>query len=486
MKKLPRWGTLFCSICLGGILGSPSLLAGRRVYFTDFFPPSEFRERRMKVMQAIGPEAIALIRGNEGMPGYQEFAQNNNTFYLCGVESPGAILLIDGGKRESHLFLPPQNLAREHAEGAELIPDEETRTLTGIEDVLSTSELMGVLTGILEKRRIAYVPLAPQELQAMSRDLAERYNRERQEDPWDGRVSREAHFAGLLKERYPQVEVKDLSGILDRLRLIKSPREIEALRRAAQLSEAAILEAMKSTRPGQYEYELDALGQFIFLRNGAEGVAYYGLVAAAENAYMNHYHRGNRRLREEDFLLYDFGPEYQSYTSDVTRMWPVSGKFSPWQRELYGFYLQLYRALMSRIRPAVPVRKIMQEVASDWEEVLGRTTFSKGEYSRAARQFVAAYRSQADRSSGHSLGHWVGLATHDDGGPVTELQPGMVLTIEPQFRVPEEEIYIRLEDVLVITPQGVENLSSSLPTDIEAIESVMKEKGLLESYPRVF
>ncbi len=464
-------------------LGS-ALPAAGRVYFTSFFPPQEFEARRARVMDVIGSSGVAILRGNEGMPGYHEFVQNNNTFYLSGVESPGAILLIDGKRRETHLFLRPQNLPREASEGPQLIPDPEASRLTGIQKVSSTDQLKGVLTGLLDSSRVVYSPLQPQELQGMSRDLARRYNREIADDPWDGRISREENLVNLLRKRFGELEFKDLSPILDRLRLIKSEREIAALRRATELSVAAILEAMKSTAPGILEYELDALGQFIFLRNGAAGMAYYALVAASKNAYMNHYHAGRSALEDGDFLLFDFGPEFQYYTADVTRMWPVNGKFSPWQRELYGFYLDLYKALLARIRPSVPVRQIMQEVAAEWEKTLARTRFSQDVHRKAAESFVAAYRERSQRTGPVSLGHWVGLATHDVGGPVEQLQPGMVLTIEPQFRIPEKEIYIRLEDMLLVTKSGVENLSSTLPMEIEQIEAVMREVGLLQTYPR--
>ena len=383
MRQPLRFRNIALIVMLLSFLGS-AWAGARKVHFTSFFPPQEFRARRTKLMDAIGPSGVAVIRGNEGMPGYHEFVQNNNTFYLSGVESPGAVLLIDGKSRETQLFLRPHNQRREASEGPQLIPGPEASGVTGIRQVSSIDRLHDILANLLDPSRVIYFPREPQELQGMSRDLARRYNQEIREDPWDGRISREENLAELLKKRFPESEIKDLSPILDRLRLIKSEREIAALRRATELSMAAILEAMRSTTPGIFEYELDALGQFVFIRNGAAGMAYYALVATAGNAYMNHYHTGRSKLEEGDFLLFDFGPEYQYYTADVTRMWPVNGKFSSWQRELYSFYLDLYKALMARIRPAVPVRQILQEVASDWEKILAGAQFSLAEYQKAA------------------------------------------------------------------------------------------------------
>ena len=248
-----------------------------------------------------------------------------------------------------------------------------------------------------------------------------------------------------------------------------------------ELAAAALIEGMRSTQPGQFEYELDAMAQFIYYRNGAQGLAYYALVASDRNAYIPHYHTGRRQLKDGDFLLMDFAPDYHYYHADVTRMWPVNGKFSPLQRELYSFYLKCYQSIIRHIRPNVPVKQIAAKAAADMEEILRQSTFSNEKYRRGAEKFVSDYRSRADRGR---LGHWVGMSTHDVGGAAEVFVPGMVFTIEPALRVPEDEIYVRLEDMLLVTDSGVENLSAAAPVEIDAIEKLMKEKGLLKQYQR--
>jgi Xaa-Pro aminopeptidase len=169
--------------------------------------------------------------------------------------------------------------------------------------------------------------------------------------------------------------------------------------------------------------------------------------------------------------------------SDVTRMWPVNGKFNAWQRELYGFYLECYQAILKHIRPGVTAALIKQEAVKDMDQALARTRFSKPAYERAAREFVENYRrSAANPRTG--LGHWVGMATHDVGLYGDPLRAGMVFTIEPALRVPEEKIYIRLEDVIVITDKGADILTNWLPMDIPGIEKAMREEGMLQRYPR--
>ncbi len=456
----------------------------KQPHFTAVFSKQEFARRRAKVMDTIGSKAVAVIRGNEGMPGYVEFRQNNTFFYLSGVEAPSAVLLLDGGTRKATLFLPPAS-EWEWLEGPVLVPDKTAQELTGIDNVREIRTFTASLGHLATLRETLYTPMEPQELEAMSRDLATRYNLERISDPWDGRASREAHLAALLRERLPSLEIKDLSPILDRMRLIKSEEEIAVIRRSTEIAALSLKEAMRSTRPGQYEYELDALAQFIFFRNGAQGLAYYALVASGRNAYMPHYHAGRRKMRDGDFLLMDFAPDYHYYMADVTRMWPVNGQFSPEQRELYGFYLKCYQAIIKNIRPNVAPRAVRAEATAEMEKVLRESTFSKDKYRRAAEKFVADYRGRTERPGPGRLGHWVGMSTHDVGGGVDVLKPGMVFTIEPALRVPEDEIYIRLEDMILITEAGAENLSAMVPMEIDAIEALMKETGILEQHPRI-
>ena len=174
---------------------------------------------------------------------------------------------------------------------------------------------------------------------------------------------------------------------------------------------SGILEAMRSTIPGISEYELDAVAKYVFFRNGAQGDAYYSLIASGPNAIFPHYSSGKRVMQDGDFLLMDYAPDVGYYMSDVTRMWPVNGKFNDWQRELYGFYVDCYRAILKHIRPGVTMASIKEEAAQEMDQILARTKFSKPVYDRAARDFVDSYR-----KSGPRLGHWVGMATHDGGG----------------------------------------------------------------------
>jgi Xaa-Pro aminopeptidase len=187
-------------------------------------------------------------------------------------------------------------------------------------------------------------------------------------------------------------------------------------------------------------------------------------------------------MESGDFLLMDYAPDVGYYMSDVTRMWPVNGKFSPWQRDLYGFYLACYEAILAAIRPGADAATIMRDASKEMEKALAASKFSKETYRKSAEAFVKDYKEAASKPD-PSLGHWVGMATHDVGPHRGALRPGMVFTIEPALRVPEEKIYVRLEDLIVVTEKGREVVSDFVPRQIEAIEKVMKEEGLLERYP---
>jgi Xaa-Pro aminopeptidase len=454
-------------------------------FFTTDFPPAEFSARREKVYDAIGSTAIAVLQGAPTPNGYVRFRQTNEFYYLCGVEVPHAYLLLDGALRKTMLFLPHRNEGRERGEGKMLSAEdaEEIKKLSGVDSVYGVDLLAEHLVRATRMNtRQIFTPFMPFEGMATSRDLGLRLEADIASDPWDGRPSREGAFLQLVRTRFPQFEIRDLTPALDQLRLIKSPREFAIIRRATHLSCAAISEAMKSTKPGMMEYELDALAKFIFFRNGAQGEAYYSLIASGRNAWYPHYNAGKRRMQDGDFLLFDFAPDVGYYMSDITRMWPVNGKFNVWQRELYGFYLQSYRAILKAIRPGAQGKTIMQEAASEMDRILASAKFTKPHHEKAARAFVDDYRRSAQFGR---LGHWVGMATHDVGQADGPLAPGMVFTIEPALRVPEEQIYIRMEDLIIIHEKEAEIVSNYLPMDIDAIEKLMQSEGLLKKYPRL-
>jgi Xaa-Pro aminopeptidase len=487
MQKLRLAGAL------AGLLtvhATASAQAGRA--FTSDFTTQEFAARRATVYDAIGRDAVALMQGLPSVHSSAVFRQSNEFYYLTGVVAPQALVLLDGAARRTVLYLPKQDTRRAAVEGDLLSSDDPVKTanITGVDEVRSTDRLLGDLTAATTK--VIYVPYAPTEGASESPDGARRRTADAASDPWDGRISRENHLRELVKARAPALEQRDLSPILNRMREIKSPAEIAIINRATKIGGEAIIEAMRSTGPGLTEQELDAVAQFIFIRHGAQGEAYRAIVASGPVAMNAHHRAGPRVMRDGELVLMDYCPDVGYYRCDVTRQWPVNGKFSPLQRELYGFYLGAYEALLYSIKPNITAQEVVKAALPKMDSILSATRFSKQIYQNAAKQFVERYRRMANPDTaggtparGANLGHAVGMATHDFGGGSGVMRPGLVFTIEPELRVPEEQIYIRLEDMIVITESGAQITSDFVPRSIAAVEKMIAESGLLEKYGRI-
>lgn len=463
------------------LLFTASAYAQSQPYFQTDFPPEEFRARWEKAFAKIGPESVAVMQGAPQVSGFIMPRQDNSFYYLSGVETPHSYLLLDGRSRKVTIYLPPRNPRLESAEGRVLSAEDAAlvRKLTGADTVKTTDEMRGDWLSGLEggAPKIVFTPFSPAEHNAESRHEIESANAGIAADYWDGRLPREAHFIALLKTRYPRIEVNDLSPILDEMRSVKSPREIALIRRASQLAGLGMMEAMRITRPGLFEYHLDAAARYVFLVNGARLDAYRSITAArTENIWNMHYFRNLAELRDGDLVLMDYSPDYRYYVSDIGRMWPVNGKYSPAQRELVGFVLEYDKAVMTRVRPGVTADQIMDEARKAMEPVLARWKFSKPIYEKAAHRLV--------QEGGGVFSHPVGMAVHDVGtyrnGP---LRPGQVFSIDPQMRVPEENLYIRYEDTIVVTESGYENFTAFLPSELDDIEKLMKEEGVVQKTP---
>ena len=456
--------------------------AGRA--FTTNFSIQEFQSRRARIYDAIGPDAVALMQGLPSVHSSAIFRQSNEFFYVTGVVVPQAMVLMDGATRTTTLYLPKQNLSRAAVEGELLSSDDPAKTakITGVETVKPPDQLAVDLKGRPGINAI-YLPSAPTEGSSESPDGARRRTADAAADPWDGRVSREGHLRELIKTRAPGLEIRDLSPILNTLRELKSDAEIALITRATKIGGEALTEAMRSTMPGLAEYELDALAQFIFVRHGAQGEAYRAIVASGPAAMNAHHRAGPKVMTAGELVLMDYCPDFGYYRCDVTRQWPVNGKFTPDQRDLYGFYLATYEAVLYAIAPGLTSQQILQNALPKMEQALAKTRFSKPLYADAAKRYVDRYRMQA--AGRGNLGHAVGMATHDFGNGSGTMRPGMVFTIEPEFRITEEQIYIRLEDMIVITSKGAVILSDFVPRSIAAVEKTMAEPGLLQQYGRI-
>ena len=423
----------------------------------SLFGPEWHAARRQALMEVV-KDGVIVLRGAPTQDDYREFRQDNNFWYLSGVSTPNAVLVLLPETGEEVLFVPPVNPLMETWVG-DLTDPGEARELTGIEDCrplgdqpggmggFDASHLEEFLDGLARKYKTFYTQGQPAENWMMSRDQLQTALREQLQDPYDGRPGREQQFMKRLQELHG-VEVKDLTVTLDALRIRKTPEEVAAMRRAAEISGLGHLAAIAEGHAGMYEWELNAIMTGTFLRHGAMGPAYMAIIGSGPNSIILHYSANDRQLQEGDVVLIDYGAEYQHYVADVTRTWPVGPRFTDRQREVYQ---AVYDAQEAAFRQCVPGSRINKVHAA-----AARVLRERG----LARYF------------NHGTSHWLGMATHDVGAPLARFQPGMVITVEPGVYIPEEGFGIRIEDIVLVTEDGPELLTAGIPRRLEEIEAL--------------
>lgn len=438
--------------------------------FQTAFPWAEFATRRSRIFDAIGPDGYALLQGNGPLTQYALFRQTNEFFYLSGIVTPQAYLLLSGSDRTATLFLPKRAEGRSPDDGVLMAQDAETITqITGLDAVSPIDELWNRLRGV----KVVYTPFMPGEGTLQCRDMRLYGARQAAADPWDGRPTREQHFLTLLMSRLYSAEIRNLSPLLDEMRLIKSDAEMVWMRRAGRLCANAVTEAMKATRPGRKENHLYAIARFIYLADGAFEEAYRGIIPAGKNIWDVHYPHNDEGLQDGDLVLMDTAPDCANYTSDIGRVWPVNGKFAPWQREICSFILAYHEEVLSRIAPGKTAEEITAEAAATMTPIVEKTNWSKPAFADAARKMLT-FR-------GH-LSHPVGMAVHDVGNYWTSpLRPGTVFAVDPQLWAHSEKIYLRVEDTVLITETGIENLTDLAPRSLDAIERTVGSGSVFDA-----
>lgn len=421
------------------------------------FEKSEYAARRARVMDRI-PDGAAIFLGAQPPAGYHPFVQSNDFFYLCGVEAPNAVLVIDGKRRESLLFLTlTERAARNDGIPLELVRD--PAGATGIERVLPAGEFTAGLGRLAGQGYVLYTPFMPEELpRECSAEKWRALQLAMTANPWDGRLVREAQFRKLLGERFPSAEVRDCSSIVWELRTIKSAAEVDLLRKCARIGVNAYREVLRAVRPGMPEHELAALFEYHCKKQGAGDLAYYAIICSAENHPYVHYYKHDRVLQDGDFVVMDCGPDLKGYDIDITVSFPVNGKFTPRQKEIYEACLAVHKANLSLYQPGLDANRLKAGV----RELL-------------AKQGYALDKDAFKQLSG-GFGHYVGLAVHDVGGGPSVLRPGQVFANEPLALYPAENLGVRVENTVLITETGCENLTAGIPREVREVEEFMKKK----------
>lgn len=431
------------------------------------FGPEEYAARRARLMEAI-PGGAAVFLGATSPSGDYEFRQGHDFLYLTGIEIPNAFLVVDASRRESVLFFTMDEKTAD-GEGIPLALVRDPAKFTGIERVLPAEQFGGFVAALANRLRVLHTVFKPEELgRENSNEKLNALHRTMTLNPWDGRLTRELQFVRQLRDRFPQVEVRDCSREVWNLRKIKSPAEIEVMREAGRIGVKAHTALIRSTRPGVAERSLAAVFEYTSKEAGAQDLAYSTIIMSGKNHAYGHYHAYDRVLKAGDFLILDAGPDYRNYHVDISTSFPASGTFSARQRELYEVALAVYRTCQEHYRPGVTLGQVGRKV----DEMLA---------ARGLGRFAEQFRGIV-RLGGYN--HSIGLATHDvmgrfDGANEV-LAPGFVFACDIQLFSLQEEIGIRIEDTIAITATGYENLSAGAPRTVAEIESLMKQDGPLQ------
>jgi Xaa-Pro aminopeptidase len=397
---------------------------------------------RRKTLRDELIEGIAIIWGAGGDE-YELRGQFTDFFYLTGFNQPNAaLILLPGGKRlrsrgkilTEVLYLPKRDSMEEMWTGTKLGPGEKAEKETGVDNVFDISKLNNHIVKFLRDETIMHV----------STNMAD----------LDEPLTRDQVWINALRDRNPFITFRDLSTTIAALRQVKNQEELELMKRAISITSRAITEAMKVVSPNVYEYQVESTVNYYFRYLGGDGPAFSPIVGSGPNSTVLHYSLNDRLMEEGDLLILDVGASYQQYAADITRTLPVSGQFTEEQAEIYDIVLEAQRRAIEAITPGALYRKDIDAAARKYIEEKGY-----GDY------------------FSHGTGHFIGLDVHDVGDYEIPLKPGMVLTVEPGIYIQEEEIGIRIEDMVLVTKNGHEVLSSELPKSRDQIEAGMRKNS---------
>ncbi|MGA9994897.1 MAG: Xaa-Pro aminopeptidase [Pyrinomonadaceae bacterium] len=427
---------------------------------------AEFIKRMDKNSIAILPSARHAIRSNDTEYRYR---QNSDFYYVTGFEEPEAIAVITPSKEQKYtLFVRPRDPEMETWNGRRAGVEGALQKY-GADAAFTIAEFNEKIGELLNGAHSLYYRIGNGNPE-LDETVIHNISRLRA-------LARKQGFAA------PQTII-DTGAILHEMRLIKSEDEIALMQRAADIAAEAHIEAMKTARAGMQEYEIEAHLEYIFRRQGANGPAYNSIVGSGANATTLHYVENSATLRDGDLLLIDAGAEYKGYASDITRTFPINGRFTRAQREIYDLVLETQMSCVEMARPGVA----MDELKNHSIEMLTDGMVKLGLLQGDTKKLIEEEKYKQFYM--HGLGHFLGIDVHDVGryyidGESRRLEPGMVTTVEPGLYVaadtkdiPEKYlgIGVRIEDDVLITEDGNHVLSKKAPKQVEEIEELMAHK----------
>lgn len=406
------------------------------------------------------PNSVVLLKANDIMPtnadGTMPFVQNKNLFYLCGIDQEETILMLapdfpDESMREV-LFVRETNEEIAIWEGHKYTKEEATSS-SGIKNIQWLSEFYKTFYTVLAESENIYL-----------------YSTEHIRNASQVETSN-ARLIKWCKEKFPLYNYERLAPILYALRSVKSAEEVRIIEHACHITEIGFKDVLGVIQPGVWEYEIEAEYAYTFLRNRSRGFAYEPIIAGGGNACVLHYVDNNQQLRDGDLLLMDVGAEYANYNADMTRTVPVNGRFTKRQKQVYNAVLRVKNNATELLKPGSSIPEYHKEVGDLMEKELMELGLLDSTDIKNQDPKWPAYK----KYFMHGTSHHLGLDVHDVASVYATFEPGMIFTVEPGIYIREEGIGIRIEDDILITKTGHNNLMRNIPIHVEEIEELMNK-----------
>jgi len=399
--------------------------------------------RREKLASAMETNQMAIVFAKMEQEGIEKFTQDNNFLYLTGLEVPDAVFCLFKSKDKVHeqLYIQRGIPEKEVWDGKKLTPTD-AKQISGIESVSYLDEFYTGISSICPVVRRIWSNIGSP---VVNRPL-----------------SYAMYMLQPLRSLYSNIDIENLNNLIRPIRSVKSDWEIEQMQKAINLTGLGISEVLKQAKTGMMEYELEAILYYQMQKNGVQYWGFAPIIASGVNATTLHYKQNNCMLGKEDIVLMDVGASYLNYSADITRCFPVAGKFSPRQKQVYEEVLAIQKAIIEMIKPGVGLTDLNGKTVELMQEALIRLGLIEDK---------EHYR----RYYMHSISHHLGMDTHDVGARDSILEAGNVITVEPGIYIPEESLGIRIEDDILVTGTGYINLSQAIPKEIADLEQIRQE-----------
>jgi Xaa-Pro aminopeptidase len=419
------------------------------VVINDLGGPQEFARRRQELAKQLKTGHFILF-ARTILPEANHYREDNDFFYFTGLADPGAIMVMDASNGETAIFEPQQGARGKQVYGSNLLSmTPEAQEKLGFKTVLPLSSLDITLAFTFSKEsdlwlRLSFPDKADGARPEIGRDYAADYT-----NPYGDPLPGDRAALKKLAERYPAAHLRDATAFIDDLRNLKTPQEIELLRRNGKLSADGIKQGIAHAHPPMFEYQIEAQADYVFRNGGAQGWAYPAIVSSAENINTWHYFNDRRQIQPNELVVFDFAADLEHMAMDITRTFNISGKFTPEQAKWYAVDLESQKASIAMLKPG----NTYEQVAD-----AGKAVFEKAGIAKQWDGFP---------------GHFVGLATHDVKLPTGPVKAGQVVTVEPIVEFPDQHMHFRVEDTILVTDNGPEILSSSVPKEMSEVEKLV-------------